>query len=202
MRLVSRDGRAWDELSVTGDGLWAWPLSLLLSKVALDQVCLYDRDIYEKIICWDFLLDQYRCAAAEEGAHVATRTLPDGTRCSPRIVEVLYRRWLDLAVQIIGVCAASAPAIREVGPNAEAMDVVLSGIDGCLVEVLRGKSVDVELKGKDDISSLERLCQHGCNVAVCLRSRLAVILLVHLKFMAYRQRRPPLIQLPTARPAL
>lgn len=160
-RLVSRDGRAWDELSVTGDGLWAWPLSLLLSKVALDQVCLYDRDIYEKIICWDFLLDQYRCAAFEEGANHVTRTLPDGTRCSARVVEILYRRWLDLAVPIIGVRAASARAIREVGQNAEPMDVVLSGVDGCLVEALRCKSVDVELKARDDIASLERMVEHG-----------------------------------------
>jgi hypothetical protein len=162
-RLVLRDGRAWDEMSVTGDGLWAWPLSLLLSKEALDHVCLYDRDIYEKIICWDFLLDQYRCAASEEGAWHATRRLPDGTRCSLRVVEILYRRWLDLAVQIIGVRAASARAIREVGQNAEPMDVVLSGVDGCLVEALRGKSVDVELKAKDIIGSLEKMVEHGCD---------------------------------------
>jgi len=161
VRLVSRDGRAWDELSVTGDGLWAWPLSLLLSKEALDQVCLYNREIYEKIICWDFLLDQYRCAASEEGKWHVTRLLPDGTRCSLRVVEILYRRWLDLAVHIIGVRAASARAIREVGQNAEPMDVVLSGVDGCLVEALRCKSVDVELKARDDIASLERMVKHG-----------------------------------------
>ena len=44
-----------------------------------------------------------------------------------RVVEILYRRYLDLLVELIKVRSENAPAAREVGPNGEAMAEITLG---------------------------------------------------------------------------
>lgn len=39
---------------------------------------LYDRDVFGTVICWEFLLDQYRCAAFE--VHAAAAHTPMATQ--------------------------------------------------------------------------------------------------------------------------
>ena len=85
-RLEARDSAAWSQKEVSGeDSEWSWLPAVLLDELALDKCALYARGCGKNIIPWGLILEQYPCAAFEEGKNQATAQLADGTRCSTRL---------------------------------------------------------------------------------------------------------------------